>query len=828
MPHRDKGKTRRDIEKKMFAHDLSVDERSGLKAGASPSTLTVLIIGLLASIGYFLGAKIGLALTFQPHPVSVLWPPNSILLAILLLTPARYWWVVLLMTLPAHLAVEASSGVPMPMVLCWFVSNSFEALIGAGAVRVFIDYPVRLDRFRDIVLFFIFGAIFSAFLSSFLDAGFVALNNWGEDDYWQVWRMRVFANVFASVTIVPAIIAWAGDGFRSFKQLRTRGLEAGILLLGLASVIFLMFYWLPAGAGIVPIVLFTPLPFFLWATIRFGVQGASATILAAALVAIGSSAHAHGPFVSGSPEENALSIQSFFILLAVTLMPLAAALRESKTISQAFQSSEQRYREVLESQSDLVFRCLAETTLTFVNESCCRFFQKTRDDLLGRKILDLISPAIHERVLLNIATAIARHRSVVCECEAVVPNRGVGWQQWILHPIAGPDGQIKEIQAIGRDITARRQAEEALRESEERYRAVVESQTELVSRCRPDTTLTFVNQAFCNFFGKTREQLIGHRFKEFLPQSAGEKALQSIASALASHQVTLWEHAFLTSSEGAVWQQWTNYPITDANGRIREIQATGRDITDRKRAEEATRNLAHASRLAVIGELTAMIAHEVSQPLNAILINVEAAQTLSSLERIPLEEHGSALADIRADTLRAGEAVQRIRALAKKRELEMQSLRLDALIEDVLRLVSSDAARRRIRVRTHLAAGLPPIWGDYVGLQQVMLNLILNGMDAMGEMSENDRMLMVTAAKNGNEEIFVTVRDNGPGIRSEHKARIFQSFFSTKQEGIGLGLSIARSLVEAHGGRIWVENNSDRGATFQFTLPQRRHARVQK
>ncbi len=812
----------------MTAHGRSVDERSGLKAGVSPSTLTILIVGLLASFGYFIGAKIGFALTFQPHPVSVLWPPNSIVLAILILTPARYWWVVLLMTLPAHLAVEAESGVPLPMVLCWFLSNTCEALIGAAAAHVFIGYPVRLDRFRDIVLFFIFGAFFSAFLSSFLDAGFVALNYWGEDSYWQVWRMRVFANVFASVTFAPAIIAWAGDGLRIFKQSRIRGLEASVLLVGLVGIVFLLFYRLPAGEGMIPIVLSAPLPFFLWATIRFGVQGASATILAASMVAIASSVHSHGPFVSGSPEENALSIQTFFILLAVTLMPLAAVLRERKAMSEAFQSSEQRYREVVESQSDLVFRCFAETTLTFVNESCCRFFQKTRDDLLGRKILDLIPPDIHERVLLNFATVISRRRSLVCECEAVLPGRGVGWQQWVLHPIVGTDGHIKEIQAIGRDITARRQAEEALRESEERYRAVVESQTELVSRYRPDTTLTFVNQAFCDFFGKTREQLIGHRFTEILPQSAREKVLQGIASTLALHQATLWEHAFLSASDGAVWQQWKNYPITDTHGRIREIQAIGRDITDRKRAEEATRNLAHASRLAVIGEFTAMIAHEVSQPLNAILNNVEAVQSLSSLERIPLDEHADALADIRADALRAGEAVHRIRALAKKREMEMQSLRLEDLIEDVLRLVSSDAARRRIQVRTHLPAGLPQVWGDFVSLQQVILNLIINGMDAMGEVPESDRTLLVTAEKNGTEEIIVAVRDSGPGIRPEHATRVFQSFFSTKQEGIGLGLSIARSLVEAHGGRIWVENNSDRGATFQFTLPQRRRAQVQK
>src|SRR5262249_51251704 len=161
------------------------------------------------------------------------------------------------------------------------------------------------------------------------------------------------------------------------------------------------------------------------------------------------------------------------------------------TVAEALRVSEERYREVVESQSELVSRCFAETTLTFVNEAWCQFFQRSREELLGRKILDLVSPAVHERMLRNIATVVVKRQPVICECEALVPNRGVGWQQWIIHPVVGADGQVREIQAIGRDITERRRAEEALLESQERYRAIVEIQTELVSRYKLDTTLTF-------------------------------------------------------------------------------------------------------------------------------------------------------------------------------------------------------------------------------------------------------------------------------------------------------------------------------------------------
>jgi gliding motility-associated-like protein len=140
----------------------------------------VVTIALFVFAGYFLGAKIGFALTFQPHPVSVLWPPNSILLAALLLTPVRIWWVILLAAFPAHLAAQLESGVPPAMILCWFISNSCEALIGAGCVRYLIDRPVRFDRLRNVGIFCFFAAFLGHFLSSFLDAAFVIFNRWGE------------------------------------------------------------------------------------------------------------------------------------------------------------------------------------------------------------------------------------------------------------------------------------------------------------------------------------------------------------------------------------------------------------------------------------------------------------------------------------------------------------------------------------------------------------------------------------------------------------------------------------------------------------------------
>src|SRR5262245_23035433 len=168
--------------------------------------------GVLVFIGYYLGARIGFALTFHPHPISVFWPPNSILLAALLLTPPRIWWFLLLAAFPAHLIAELQSQVPPTMVVCWFISNCSEAVIGAGLTRYLLRGPMRFDNLRSVAVFCLCGAFLGPFLSSFIDAGFVAINGWGEASYLENFRARFFSNALAALTLTPVLVTW-----RDFK-----------------------------------------------------------------------------------------------------------------------------------------------------------------------------------------------------------------------------------------------------------------------------------------------------------------------------------------------------------------------------------------------------------------------------------------------------------------------------------------------------------------------------------------------------------------------------------------------------------------------------------
>jgi two-component system sensor kinase FixL len=242
------------------------------------------------------------------------------------------------------------------------------------------------------------------------------------------------------------------------------------------------------------------------------------------------------------------------------------------------------------------------------------------------------------------------------------------------------------------------------------------------------------------------------------------------------------------------------------------------DITARKQAEEVRQELAHASRLALAGELAASIAHEINQPLGAILSNADAAEMLLESSSPALDQLREILGDIRKDDRRASEVIRRLRTLLTKREMEVQPVDLNEVTSDVVLLARAESRRRGVTLGSEPVDDLPPVHGDKVHLQQVLLNLVLNAMEAMAGMP-GERRLTVRAGVNENGAAEIAVSDTGPGIRPDRLPRLFDPFFSTKKEGMGLGLSIARSLIQAHGGQIWAENNPGGGATFRFTLP---------
>jgi two-component system sensor kinase FixL len=230
----------------------------------------------------------------------------------------------------------------------------------------------------------------------------------------------------------------------------------------------------------------------------------------------------------------------------------------------------------------------------------------------------------------------------------------------------------------------------------------------------------------------------------------------------------------------------------------------------------------HAGRLALVGEIAGSIAHEISQPLSAILINADAAESLLNQPQPPIEEIRRMLADIRRDDLRANDVVRHLHSLLKRRELHTTMIDLNEVTTTALNLIQPVARKRLVTVHSTLDPSLPPVHGDAIHLEQVLLNLMMNAMDAMAvntASGADERVLDVRTSRYDKYSAAITVTDTGPGIAAAYRPRIFDSFFSTKKEGMGLGLAIARTIVHAHGGKIWQEGTSAGGAAFKFTIP---------
>jgi PAS domain S-box-containing protein len=250
------------------------------------------------------------------------------------------------------------------------------------------------------------------------------------------------------------------------------------------------------------------------------------------------------------------------------------------------------------------------------------------------------------------------------------------------------------------------------------------------------------------------------------------------------------------------------------------------DITEPKRSEEALRvardQLAHMARVTTVGELAASIAHEMNQPLAAVVTNADAGLRWLSQTPPNVDEARNAINEIVRQGHRASDVIARIRALIKKNPPQISTVDVSQLIGDVLALVSHRVAEHNVTVRTELAEDLPSILGDPVQLQQVLVNLILNGIEAISAKKNGAREILLTSRYDGANEVVVAVHDSGTGIGPQHTDQLFQPFFTTKATGMGMGLSISRSIIEAHGGHLWVGSDKKDGATFQFSMPTHR------
>jgi PAS domain S-box-containing protein len=373
----------------------------------------------------------------------------------------------------------------------------------------------------------------------------------------------------------------------------------------------------------------------------------------------------------------------------------------------------------------------------------------------------------------------------------------------------------------------------------DRLQIIIDTIPTMVWSISPDGSSDFLNKRFRDYTGLSLEDIRDWARMDALHRPwmnalhPNERSMDDWSAALSPGE-PFEKEARLRQFDGEYRRFLLRFvPLRNERGSIVEWYAQSSDIEDLRRAEEELRRreahlrdtqmeLAHANRVTTTGQLAASIAHEVSQPISAALTNANAARRWLSAEPLDLEEVRQALDRIIRDGGRASDIIARIRALVRKAPPLNDQLDINETILEVIALTRSELRRSGTSLQTQLAEGVPLISGDRVQLQQVMLNLILNAVEAMSGSSTTVRELLIRTAQDGPGSVLVAVQDSGPGLRPESLDRLFDAFYTTKTDGLGMGLSICRSIIEAHGGRVWATPSLIQGATFQFTLPQQR------
>jgi PAS domain S-box-containing protein len=488
--------------------------------------------------------------------------------------------------------------------------------------------------------------------------------------------------------------------------------------------------------------------------------------------------------------------------------------------------SEASLRLIIDTIPTLAWSIEPDGSVEFVNRRWSNYTGLTTDQARGSGWLAVIHP--EDIGWLSEQRRIAMASGKPFELESRM-RRYDGQYRWFINrgdPLLDEHGKIVKWYGTNTDIDDRKRAEEALQVSERELRLIAESIPGMIVVSTPDGATEYATRRLLDFVGKEPAEMKDLNWVSVVHPEDADSMVNKWLNSVKTGQSLEFIYRMRRADGVYRWFQIRVEPLFNERGKILHWYGLMIDVDDQKNAAEALRKsqaeLAHVSRLTTMGELTASIAHEVNQPLTAVVNNANASISLLPKDSPGLEEVREAMTEIIEDATRASDVIARVRQLAKRAPVEKSLLNLSDVVEDVLALARYESATRHVTIRTDLSKDLPSVYGDRVQLQQVLLNLVINGMDAMNQVQESKRVLTICGRRETHEETFevlLSVEDSGVGFKPEEVERIFEAFYTTKSQGMGMGLAISRSIIEAHGGRLWAESNQGPGATFIFGLP---------
>ena len=499
---------------------------------------------------------------------------------------------------------------------------------------------------------------------------------------------------------------------------------------------------------------------------------------------------------------------------------------ERKQGEYARRYSEERHRLVVETAPDAVISMDESGAIQFANPATLGVFGYEPAELIGKPLTVLMPEFIRKVHEAGFSRYLA------------TGQRHINWQGTELtglrkngqeFPVEVSFGELVKnghriFTGFVRDISERKLAEDKLRASERTLRQLTETIPQMLWSAEADGAIDYCNQRVLDYTGLSPEQVRGAGWMNSVHRDDIEKMTQAWTAAVLTGGPFQYEFRGRRAADNAYrWCISSALPLRDQEGRVIKWFGSVVDLHDWKEAQQALRmtqaELARVSRLTTMGELAASIAHEVNQPLTAVTNNSNACLRLLAADNLKPEVLRRALAEIVADGNRASAVVTRIRGFIKKEPAEKSKLDINDVIQEVLTLADRELSENQVLLERQLTEALPLVSADRVQMQQVLLNLIINGIEAMAAVTNRTRSLSIQSRIDDSGDVLVAVCDSGTGLSSEAR-RLFTPFFTTKPNGMGMGLSISRSLVESHGGRLWAEPNSPHGAVFCFTLPE--------
>jgi signal transduction histidine kinase/integral membrane sensor domain MASE1 len=651
---------------------------------------------------YLLGAEAAFLIgTLSDKIFAPFWPPNVVLFCALLMAPPRTWWLYMLATIPAHVAAELSVAMPASQMLVAFVTNWGIAILNASAARYLLGPLPWFDSPGKTCIYIAITGFAGPALVALGGAFVPILGGGGIEHYWVFWGQWFRANAVSNLAIGSVALAWLSEGADAFTRWRTRDLLEGSLLAVVLFVVCTLAFENSKGTvtnGLLPALLYLPLPFILWSAIRFRAKGASGAIFVVALALLWRALNGPTQFTGNTPEASVFAIQVFLIGLAIPTLLLGAATEQARRAQESVRESEGRMAFAASAVDVCLWHFNYQSEQFWITDHCRKMFDlPDGEPITWRSLIDVIHRDDRQSVLAAIRAAAFFGPLIDMEFRII-------WR----------DGEVRWIRV----------------------------------RARSE----------CNEHGQKAK--ISGTFSDTTTQKASESQLA-----------------------------------------------------------QQRQDLAHLMRVSMLGELSGSIAHELTQPLAAILANAHAAQIFMNEENPNLREVADALDEIISEDNRAGAVIHHMRGMLKKGEAQFEHVDVNELVVSTLRLLHGEMTARHVRHHCDLSKTLPKTQGDPVQLQQVLLNLMMNAIEAMTDVSRSRRIMAIRTEPLADGKICVTVSDRGTGISPAHEEQVSKPYFTTKQRGLGLGLTICSWIVKLHGGTLELTNNPEQGATATIKIP---------